>query len=125
MSIYCKLSKNAKEKKIFDQDFLNRCLARGWGRFTIVGDWRVGVAYIMPWGVVGTGGCIGRLGVTDGRIRRLGVTYLMPGASYDGWKHGTRGVVSGEPGLAHTGAIVHYESCYVVVTHDDLSTNKK
>ena len=54
----------------------------------------------------------------------LGVTYLMSGASYDGWKHGTRGVVSGETGLAHTGAIVHYESCYVVVTHDDYLQTK-
>ena len=54
----------------------------------------------------------------------LGVTYLMSGASYDGWKHGTWGVISGETGLAHTGAIVHYESCYVVVTHDDYLQTK-
>ena len=43
--------------------------------------------------------------------------YLMPGASNDGWEDGTRGIVSGEPSLAHAGAIVHYKSCYVVVAH--------
>ena len=44
-------------------------------------------------------------------------TDLMPGASNDGREHGARGIVSGESGFAHSGAIVHYKSCYVVVAH--------
>ena len=41
----------------------------------------------------------------------------MSGTSHDGWEHGSRGVVSGKPGFAHSRAIVHYQSCYVLVTH--------
>ena len=41
----------------------------------------------------------------------------MPGASNDRRKDGPGGVVSGETGLAHTGAIVDYESGNFFVTH--------
>ena len=41
----------------------------------------------------------------------------MTGASDDGWEHGSWSIVSGETGFAHAGAIVYYESGYVVVTH--------
>merc|ERR1712170_21294 len=41
---------------------------------------------------------------------------LMTGASNDGWEYGSWGIVSGETGFAHAGAIVYYECCYVVVT---------
>ena len=41
----------------------------------------------------------------------------MSGASDDGREDGARSVVTGESGLAHAGAIVDYQSGYVVVTH--------
>ena len=41
----------------------------------------------------------------------------MPGAAHDGGEHGTGSIVSGESSLAHAGAIVHYESSNIVVTH--------
>jgi hypothetical protein len=40
------------------------------------------------------------------------------GASYDGREDGARGVVTGESGLAHTGAVVNNESLDIIVTHD-------
>jgi len=41
----------------------------------------------------------------------------MTGAADDGGEDSTRGIVSGETGLAHAGAIVNYESGNVVVAH--------
>jgi hypothetical protein len=41
----------------------------------------------------------------------------MPGSSNNAGEHGTWRIVSGETGLAHAGAIVHYQSGYLVVTH--------
>ena len=41
----------------------------------------------------------------------------MPGASNDGGEDGPGGVVSGEAGLAHAGAIVTDKSGNVLVTH--------
>ena len=49
----------------------------------------------------------------------MGLTHLVARPSDDGWEDGPWGVVSGETGLAHTGAVVDYQSCYVVVAHDD------
>ena len=43
--------------------------------------------------------------------------YLVTGSSYDGWEDSSWGIVSGETGLAHTGAIVNYKGRYVIVTH--------
>ena len=48
----------------------------------------------------------------------------MPGASHDGREHGPGRVVSGESGLAHTGAIVHNKSGNVVVTHVEVLSAK-
>ena len=42
---------------------------------------------------------------------------LMPRPSDDGGEHGPGGVISGEPGLAHTGAIVNDQSGNFIVTH--------
>jgi hypothetical protein len=39
------------------------------------------------------------------------------GASYDGREDGARGVVTGESGLAHTGAVVNNESLDIIITH--------
>jgi len=44
-------------------------------------------------------------------------TNLMTGSADDGWEDGTGCVISGETGFAHTGAIVDYQSCYIIVTH--------
>ena len=44
----------------------------------------------------------------------------MPGASDDGGEYSPRGVISGETGLAHAGAIVHNESGNIVVAHGGL-----
>jgi hypothetical protein len=41
----------------------------------------------------------------------------MTRATDDGGEHGTGGVISCEPGLAHTGSVVHNESSYIVI-HD-------
>lgn len=41
----------------------------------------------------------------------------MSWAADDRWKDGSGGIVSGETGLAHTGAIVHNKSGNFVVTH--------
>ena len=41
----------------------------------------------------------------------------MPGASNDGGEDSPGGVVTGEPGLAHTGPVVHDQSGNLVVTH--------
>ena len=41
----------------------------------------------------------------------------MPGSAYDGWKDGPGGIVTGEPGLAHAGAVVHHQSGHLVVAH--------
>ncbi len=42
---------------------------------------------------------------------------LVPGPADDGWEDGPGGVVAGEPGLAHAGAIVHHKGRNLVVTH--------
>ena len=42
---------------------------------------------------------------------------LMPGATDDRGEDGAGSVISGESGLAHTGAIVHNEGSNFVVTH--------
>merc|ERR1719376_260384 len=42
---------------------------------------------------------------------------LMPWATDDGWEDGPGGVITGETGLAHAGAIVHDQSGNVLVTH--------
>lgn len=44
----------------------------------------------------------------------------MPGAADDGGEYSPRGVISGETGLAHAGAIVHNESGNIVVAHGGL-----
>ena len=41
----------------------------------------------------------------------------MPGPSNNGGEDGPGGVVSGEAGLAHAGAIVADQSGHVLVTH--------
>ena len=46
----------------------------------------------------------------------------MSGASNDGGEDSPGGVISGKPGLAHTGAIVHNKSGNLVVTHFDLKS---
>jgi len=43
---------------------------------------------------------------------------LMTGAADDGREDGAGSVVTGESGLAHTGAIVHHQRGNIVVTHD-------
>ena len=47
----------------------------------------------------------------------------MPGASNDGGEHSPGGVVTGEAGLAHAGAIVDDKSGNVLVTHLGRSLN--
>ena len=42
---------------------------------------------------------------------------LVPGTAHDGGEDGPGGVVPGEPGLAHPGAVVDDQSGYVLVTH--------
>ncbi|KAJ8884886.1 hypothetical protein PR048_011082 [Dryococelus australis] len=42
---------------------------------------------------------------------------LVTGSANDGREHRSRGVITGEPGLAHAGAIVHDQCCNVIVTH--------
>jgi hypothetical protein len=42
----------------------------------------------------------------------------MSRATDDGREYGSRGVVSSEPGFAHSGSIIHDECCYFfIVTH--------
>merc|ERR1719173_305463 len=43
---------------------------------------------------------------------------LVPGAAHDGGEDSPGGIVSGEAGLAHAGAIVNHQSGNVFVTHD-------
>merc|ERR1712038_330140 len=45
---------------------------------------------------------------------------LVSWASNNGWEDSPRGVISGEPGFAHAGAIVNNQSGYVLVTHSGL-----
>uniref|UniRef100_A0A1L8DNN2 Putative conserved secreted protein n=1 Tax=Nyssomyia neivai TaxID=330878 RepID=A0A1L8DNN2_9DIPT len=45
---------------------------------------------------------------------------LMPWATHDGWEYGTRSIISGETGLAHSGSIVNNERSNFFVTHFDL-----
>ena len=33
----------------------------------------------------------------------------------NGWEDGSRSVVSGETGLAHTGAVIDHEGCYFFI----------
>ena len=46
-------------------------------------------------------------------------THLMSGATDDGREDGAWSVVTGETGLAHSGAIVDDQCGYVFVTHVD------
>lgn len=41
----------------------------------------------------------------------------MTGSANDGREDGTGSVISGETSLAHTGAVVYDQSCYIIVTH--------
>ena len=43
----------------------------------------------------------------------------MPGASNDGGEDSPGSVITGESGLAHSGAIVHDKSGNILVTHDE------
>jgi len=45
------------------------------------------------------------------------LSYLMTWTSDDGREDGTRRVVTGEPGLAHAGAVVTDQSGNLVVAH--------
>jgi len=45
------------------------------------------------------------------------LNYLMTGTANNRREHGTRCVISGETGFAHTGSIVHYQCGYFFVTH--------
>jgi hypothetical protein len=48
--------------------------------------------------------------------------YLVARTADNGGEDGTRGVISGESSLAHTGSVVHNQSRNIVVTHvDELS----
>jgi hypothetical protein len=47
-------------------------------------------------------------------------TCLVTGSADDGGEDSAGGVVSGESGLAHAGAVVHDQSGGVLVTHDEL-----
>ena len=46
-------------------------------------------------------------------------TYLVPWATNDGGEDSPGGVITGETGLAHAGAIVNDQSGCVLVTHLD------
>ena len=48
------------------------------------------------------------------------VIYLVPWATNDGWEDGPGGVITGETGLAHAGAIVNDQSGCVLVTHLEI-----
>lgn len=39
----------------------------------------------------------------------------MSGATHDGWEDGTGGIIPGETGLAHTGAIVNNERSNIII----------
>ncbi len=43
----------------------------------------------------------------------------MTRASNNGWEDSPGGVISGETGLAHSGAIVHDKSGNILVTHGE------
>merc|ERR1719166_740657 len=45
---------------------------------------------------------------------------LVPGSPHDGGEHGSGSVVSGEPSLAHAGAIVNNEGSNIIVTHCEV-----
>merc|ERR1712013_491535 len=42
---------------------------------------------------------------------------LVMGSSDNGWEDSPWGIISGEPGFAHTGTIVHDQSCYIFISH--------
>jgi len=42
----------------------------------------------------------------------------MTGSPNDRWEHGTRGVITGETGLAHAGSIVNDQRSNFFVAHD-------
>lgn len=50
--------------------------------------------------------------------------HLMSGATNDGGKDGTRGVVSGESGFAHTGSIVNNE-CGDFIFHGSTAERER
>ena len=49
----------------------------------------------------------------------------MAGTADDGGEDGAGGVVAGETGLAHAGAIVHNQGGNLVVTHFELFTEMR
>ena len=51
-------------------------------------------------------------------------TYLVPWATNDGGEDSPWGVITGETGLAHAGAIVNDQSGCVFVTHLDGGLSK-
>ena len=53
----------------------------------------------------------------DAKTQIQVTTCLMPGASNDGREDSPGGVITGEAGLAHAGAIVNDKSSNVLVTH--------
>ena len=46
--------------------------------------------------------------------------YLVAGASNDGGEDSPGGVITGEAGLAHAGAVVDDKSGNILVTHDEV-----
>ena len=53
--------------------------------------------------------------------RKIGFwSYLVAGASNDGGEDSPGGVITGEAGLAHAGAVVDDKSGNILVTHDEV-----
>lgn len=51
-------------------------------------------------------------------------TYLMSGATHDGWEDSTGGIVPSETGLAHTGTVVNNERGNIII-HGWLRKKKR
>lgn len=53
------------------------------------------------------------------------MTNLMTGSPNNRWKHGTRGVITGETGLAHAGAVIDDQCGNVFVAHFSIGFLQK
>ena len=51
-------------------------------------------------------------------------TYLMSGATHDGWEDSTGGIIPSKTGLAHTGTIVNNE-CGNIIIHGWLQKKRR
>jgi hypothetical protein len=77
----------------------------------------VGHDSVLDWVLEGEDATLGLGFVTDVRVLLSHADHdtLVTWTSNNGWEDGSRSVITGKAGFAHTGAVIDHEGCYFFV----------